>query len=147
MARWQQYSSYQKGWRLHINLMANLIPKVAILYIFIAEKSSFREIWQIYILSSYTSSENFTIGTTYHIMLFIVVVWHINVSSFCISLQIHSARAMRSESSSLLHFNIRQINEDSSEDATSLGRRQHCWEVFQVGSILFHFWSLYFVWT
>ena len=95
--------------------------------------------WQIYILILYPSSENFTIYTTYHIMLFIVVVWHINVSSFCISLQIHSARAMRSESSSLLHFNIRQINEDSSEDATSLGRRQHCWEVFQVGSILFHF--------
>ena len=46
--------------------------------------------WQIYILSSYTSSENFTIGTTYHIMLFIVVVWHINVSSFCISLQIRA---------------------------------------------------------
>ena len=64
--------------------------------------------WQIYILSSYTSSENFTIGTTYHIMLFIVVVWHINVSSFCISLQIHSARAMRSESSSLLHFKMAQ---------------------------------------
>ena len=95
--------------------------------------------WQIYILILYPSSENFTIYTTYHIMLFIVVVWHINVSSFCISLQIHSARAMRSESSSLLHFDICQINEDGSEDATSLGRRQHCWEVFQVGSILFHF--------
>ena len=95
--------------------------------------------WQIYILILYPSSENFTIDTTYHIMLSIVV-WHINVSSFCISLQIHSARTMRSESSSLLHFNIRQINEDGSEDATSLGRRQHCWEVFQVGAILFYFW-------
>ena len=68
-------------------------------------------------------------------MLFIVC--HINVSSFCISLQIHSARAMRSESSSLLHFNIRQINEDGSEDATSLGRGQHGWEVFQVSNIYF----------
>ena len=95
--------------------------------------------WQIYILILYPSSENLTIETTYHIMLFIVVVWHINVSSFCISLQIHSARTMRSESSSLLHFNIRQINEDGSEDATSLGRRQHCWEVFQVSAILFYF--------
>ena len=46
---------------------------------------------------------------------------------------------MRSESSSLLHFNIRQINEDGSEDATSLGRRKHCWEVFQVSAILFYF--------
>ena len=93
-------------------------------------------LWRVCLIL-YPSSENFTIDTTYHIMLFIVLC-HINVSSFCISLQIHSARAMRSESSSLLHFNIRQINEDGSEDATSLGRGQHGWEVFQVSGILFY---------
>ena len=36
--------------------------------------------WQISILILYSSSENLTNDTTYHIMLFIVAVWHINVS-------------------------------------------------------------------